>query len=217
MGIENFNYFDLQKIVFISFEGIEGSGKSTQIKLLTKYLNTNTDYQVHYFREPGGTSFGEKLRDAMLGSNSSVAPLAEAHLFASSRCQLLFEKVLPLEGSKKNIVIYDRYLHSSIAYQGFGTNLGPQTVLELHKHYPLNLIPHLTIYLEIDVHTSKLRQNKRNNQKDYFESKSENYYLNLIQGFNYCKKEFPSFKTINGNQAETIVHQEIVKLIREII
>jgi len=217
MSINSFSYFDKKNVIFLSFEGIEGCGKSTQIKLISQYLQQNTKYKVHNFREPGGTTFGEKLREAMLGANSEIAPLAEAHLFASSRCQLLQEAVLPLLSTKNNIVIYDRYIHSSVSYQGFGAKLGPDTILGIHNNYPLNTIPHLTIYLEIDIETSKKRQAIRNNKKDYFESKPVSYYQHLIDGFNYCKDNFSDFNVINGNRAKEEVHHDIISLVNKVI
>ena len=127
----------------ISFEGIEGSGKSTQIKKFTEYLKSKNQ-DVHYFREPGGTKFGEKLREAILDSDSPIHPLAEANLFAASRAQLLSEKVIPLLEKENQIIILDRFIDSSIAYQGIARNLGIDTILDLHKRYPLNLTPHCT-------------------------------------------------------------------------
>ena len=211
------NFFDKEHIIFLSFEGIEGSGKSTQIKLLKESLECHTDFNIYHFREPGGTDFGENLRSAVLGSKNKIAPLSEAHLFAASRCQLLTEKVIPLNGQKGNIVIYDRYIHSSIAYQGFGSGLGHQTVLNIHSQYPLNIIPHLTLYLEIDLETSLDRQEVRNNKKDYFESKEKEFYQNVIDGFNWCKQNLPNFKTINGTKTLPEVRSEIFKSVMELI
>ena len=166
----HFSYLPKGKVFFVSVEGIEGCGKSTQLNLIENHLKDFKDYKTHLFREPGGTVFGEELRKAMLGSQTKVSPLSEAHLFASSRCQLLTEKVLPLLNTEKNIVLYDRYLHSTIAYQGFGSDLGHKTIYNIHSMYPLNIIPHITFYLEIDIETSLERQELRNNKKDYFES-----------------------------------------------
>ena len=209
MSNEWYSFFPDENVIFLSFEGIEGCGKSTQIKLLTEYLSMNTDYNVYQFREPGGTTFGESLREAMLGSEVKISALSEALLFASSRCQLLEEKVLPLLKTKKNIIIYDRYFHSSLAYQGFGSNLGHETVTSIHQQYPLTVMPHLTIYLEIDIETSKKRQEIRNQKKDYFESKRDDFYIQLIEGYDHCKKHFPSFKTIDGRQDILAVQNEI--------
>ena len=136
--------------MMISFEGIEGSGKSTQIKLLKAYFE-DKKYPVLLVREPGGTDFGEKLREAILHSQNEIAPLAEAHLFASSRAQLLTQKILPHLEQKNAVVLIDRYLDSSIAYQAMARGLGLQTILDLHSHAPLNTLPNMTFYLDISV------------------------------------------------------------------
>lgn len=167
---------------FLSLEGIEGSGKSTQIKHIEKIL-TDKGYRVLTLREPGGTEFGEKLREAILKSSTPLHPLAECHLFLASRAQLLKEKILPFLLIPKSVVILDRYIDSTMAYQGKARRLGIETILELHRHDPLNLLPHRTYFLDINLETSLARQQVRGNEKDYFESEKTEFYLNLIDGY----------------------------------
>lgn len=217
MTHHNTNTFNKENIIFISFEGIEGSGKSTQIKNLCEYLKNKTDYTIHQFREPGGTTFGEGLRKAMLESKEEIAPLSQAHLFAASRCQLLTERILPLLETKKNIVVYDRYIHSSLAYQGSAAELGIDTILSIHSSYPLNITPHLTMYLEIDHATSIERQMQRNQERDFFESKSKSFYEKVIEGFNSCKTKFANFKTIQANKSQEEVFDQVLKHTMELI
>lgn len=198
----------------ISFEGIEGSGKSTQIKKLTEYFIAQGK-EVTYYREPGGTDFGEKLRSAILNSSTQINPLAEANLFAASRAQLLFEKVIPLLNKDQQIVILDRFIDSSIAYQGMARGLGIETILDLHKRAPLNLTPHCTFYLKIDLKTSFERQNIRGNEKDYFEKENKDFYQKLIDGYNQASLIFPErICVIDGNQNEEKVHNEILANIK---
>ena len=175
--------------LFISFEGIEGSGKTTQIQFLKTYFE-NKGYKVLLLREPGGTVFGERLRTAILESNSPIDPLAEAHLFASSRAQLLSEKILPHLSQEKSVVLLDRYLDSSIAYQGVARGLGVQTIIDLHSHKPLNIVPNKTFYLKIDIETSMDRQNARGAEKDYFEKEEKSFYQNLIDGYDQASELF---------------------------
>jgi dTMP kinase len=213
--ISNFiQYFEPAKYensFLLSFEGIEGSGKSTQIKLLTEALQSS-NYDVTYYREPGGTSFGEKLRSAILESDSPIDPLAEANLFAASRAQLLVEKVLPILAKKNQVVILDRFIDSSISYQGIGRKLGIDTILDLHKRSPLNTTCHCTFYLKIDVETSLSRQENRGDEKDYFEKENVDFYSNLISGFDQAASLFPKrISVVNGSQEQMIVHQEILK------
>ncbi len=167
---------------FLSLEGIEGSGKTTQIKHLEKIL-TDKGFRVLTLREPGGTEFGEKLREAILKSTTPLHPLAECHLFLASRAQLLKEKILPFLLMPKSVVILDRYIDSTMAYQGKARRLGLETVLELHRHDPLNLLPHRTYFLDISLETSMERQKARGQEKDYFESEKTEFYLNLIDGY----------------------------------
>jgi hypothetical protein len=102
---------------FLSFEGIEGAGKSTQIIKVKEYLEQN-HFRVLILREPGGTPFGEKLRQAILETKNEITPLAEAHLFAASRAQLLTEVILKELAEPNTVVICDRYIDSSLVYQG---------------------------------------------------------------------------------------------------
>ncbi|MBF0313686.1 MAG: dTMP kinase [Oligoflexia bacterium] len=175
---------------FISFEGIEGAGKSTQVKHFASWL-TIEGFQATVFREPGGTLFGEKLREAVLQQKSRLHPLAEACLFASARSQLLYEKILPLLQQERQVVILDRYIDSSIAYQGVARALGVETVLKLHSFLPLTYLPHLTFYLRILPEVSEERQLKRANSKDYFEREGKAFYQGLYHGMEECVRLFP--------------------------
>jgi dTMP kinase len=174
---------------FLSLEGIEGSGKSTQIKFLEKIL-IKKGYRVLSLREPGGTEFGERLREAILKSSTPLHPLAECHLFLASRAQLLKEKILPFLLQPKSIVILDRYIDSTLAYQGQARKLGFKTVLELHQHNPLNILPHRTFYLDIPLEISWERQNLRGQEKDYFESEKADFYGELIKGYQQMAELF---------------------------
>lgn len=176
---------------FLSFEGIEGAGKSTQIIRLKDYLERK-NYRVIILREPGGTPFGEKLRQAILDNKNEITPLAEAHLFASSRAQLLTEVTLKELSVPNTVVIYDRYIDSSIAYQGHARGLGVASILEIHNIFPLNLVPHLTLYLRIESDTSEKRQKMRNAPKDYFESKGPEFYKKLVVGYDLSAELFPN-------------------------
>jgi dTMP kinase len=177
---------------FLSFEGIEGAGKSTQIIRLKEYLEKEKNFRVLILREPGGTPFGEKLRQAILDNKAEITPLAEAHLFASSRSQLLTEVILKELSTPNTVIICDRYLDSSLVYQGHARGLGVAEVLEIHNIFPLNLVPHLTFYLRIGVETSEKRQKMRNAPKDYFEAKGIEFYKKLVVGYDLMHELFPN-------------------------
>ncbi len=201
--------------LFLSFEGIEGSGKSTQIELLKSWL-LQEGHQVSSFREPGGTAFGEKLREAMLGATGNVDQLAQAYLFASSRAQLLSENVLPRIKDKKQVVILDRYFDSTIAYQGIAFGLGVDKVLKIHQFPPLNITPHISFYLRIDLETSMERQEKRGNDKDFFESQKADFYQKLIEGYDLAAKLFPErISIIDGAQSVERIQEEIRNKIQQ--
>jgi dTMP kinase len=192
---------------FISFEGIEGAGKSTQITRLKSFLEEK-EFRVLILREPGGTPFGEKLRSAILDTKTEITPLAEAHLFAASRSQLLSEVILKELATPNTVIICDRYIDSSIVYQGHARGLGVAEVLEIHNIFPLNLVPHLTFYLRIDVDTSEKRQKMRNAPKDYFEAKGIEFYKKLVVGYDLMHELFPQriFKINAEGSLDEVTH-----------
>jgi dTMP kinase len=195
--------------LFITFEGIEGCGKSTQIDLARQWFEKN-GRKVLMVREPGGTSFGESLRQAILGQQQKLHALAEAHLFCASRAQLLTEKILPMLANKSGVVLCDRYLDSSIAYQGLAGGLGIQTILELHQHAPLNLLPDRTYYLKISVEESYARQQLRGNQKDYFESQKSEFHQSLVSALDQLAQLFPErFIVLDGARSVQDVWAQI--------
>ncbi len=202
---------------FISFEGIEGAGKSTQITRLKEYLESK-NFRVLVLREPGGTPFGEKLRHAILDMKSEITPLAEAHLFASSRAQLLSEVTLKELNVPNTVIIYDRFIDSSIAYQGHARGLGVKTILDIHSVFPLNLVPHLTFYLRIDIATSEARQKMRNAPKDYFESKGMAFYEKLVVGYDLALELFPErILKIDASKNLDEVHLQIKSIVDKLI
>lgn len=183
---------------FLSFEGIEGAGKSSQIVKVKEYLES-LNFRVIVLREPGGTSFGEKLRQAILNSTGKIHPVAELHLFASSRAQLLHEVTLKELEVPNTVVIYDRYIDSTLAYQGKARGLGFEKVLTSHACFPLTLVPHLTFYLKIPAEMSHDRQKIRNAPKDYFERQGDEFYQALVSGYEAAAELFPNrILTIDG-------------------
>lgn len=195
---------------FLSLEGIEGSGKSTQIQVIEDFVKSK-GLRVLTLREPGGTAFGEKLREAILNSETPLHPLAECHLFLASRAQLLKEKILPFLLQPGSVVILDRYIDSTLAYQGKARRLGYETVLTLHQHDPLNLLPHRTYFLDISLETSMERQKARGNQKDYFEAQQLEFYQNLVDGYRELSKIFSErILTINAEKTQSDVTKIIM-------
>jgi len=133
--------------VFVTFEGLDGSGKSTQAELLRAYLEAE-ERDVEATREPGGTELGEKIRDLLLGG-TQISPWAEASLFAAARAELVAEVIAPaLERGAD--VICDRFLDSSLAYQGIARGLGVDRVLALNLDAIRGLLPDVTFLLLVD-------------------------------------------------------------------
>jgi dTMP kinase len=146
---------------FITFEGLDGSGKSTQVEKLARSLRAH-GLSVAITREPGGTSAGEKIREVLLHSaTSGLSPLTEMALMFASRAQHIHEIILPALAEGR-IVLCDRFTDSTEAYQGGGRKLGPKAVLQLHEILCGNLQPDLTILLDNDVAFSLERARRRN-------------------------------------------------------
>ncbi|MBC77617.1 MAG: dTMP kinase [Halobacteriovoraceae bacterium] len=203
--------------LFLSFEGIEGSGKTTQIQRLKASLE-ELGLNVTLMREPGGTPFGEKMREAILTSEEKISPVAEACLMAASRAQLLEQRIIPLLEEKDNIVIVDRYIDSSLAYQGSARGLGAQSVLEIHNRHPLTIVPSLTFYLKIDLETSMKRQDHRGSKKDYFEKENSQFYTKLIEGYDHACSIFTErFQVIDGKKTQDEVSSDILSAAQKLI
>jgi dTMP kinase len=134
--------------LFITFEGGDGSGKSTQVSLLTEWLESD-GHEVVHSREPGGTDLGLELREIVLHRRGHIAPRAEALLYAADRAHNIATKVRPAI-ERGAVVIQDRYLDSSVAYQGAGRVLGATEVRELSLWATEGLLPDLTVLLDLD-------------------------------------------------------------------
>jgi dTMP kinase len=173
--------------VFISFEGIEGSGKSTQIDLLESHL-MELGYKVAKLREPGGTLMGEKIRDIFLQDTSEkVDPITEAFLLYASRKHLdqnfLREKI-----NQGYIVIADRYSDATVAYQCFGKGLEKDFIDLIHNSSNL-LTPDLTFYMDISAEMSRERISYR--EMDRMESESVEFFDRVRQGYLQIASENP--------------------------
>jgi dTMP kinase len=140
--------------MFVSFEGLDGCGKTTQARLLAEALAAE-GVDVLLTREPGGTPLGEQVRDLVLHGDH-VAPWAEVALYAASRAQHVVEVIRPAL-ARGATVVCDRYLDTSVAYQGAGRGLGVDVVLELNLRVVEGLLPDLTVLVELDVETALSR------------------------------------------------------------
>ncbi|EGD52987.1 thymidylate kinase [Thermoanaerobacter ethanolicus JW 200] len=197
---------------FISFEGIDGCGKTTQIKFLEEYL-LKQGYNILVLREPGGTKVGEKVRDILLDKNNFISPVTEMLLYASSRAQLVEEKILPaLE--KGQIVILDRFVDSSYVYQGYARGLGIEKVKLVNEIATMGILPDVTIYIDITPEEAMKRRGKR--EADRLEKESWGFHKKVREGYIKLVKEFPKrFVFIDGMQELMKVHQDIIDVVKK--
>ncbi len=150
---------------FVTFEGVEGSGKTTQIRRLADRIRGG-DREVVVTREPGGTELGSRLRSVLLREGEApISPLAELFLYVADRAQHLAQIVEPAL-RRGAIVLCDRYLDATVAYQGYGRALGRDAVLDLHRLPPLTRRPDRTILLDLDAAEGLARARHRNRSSD---------------------------------------------------
>ena len=173
--------------IFITFEGGDGSGKTTQINILREYLE-NKGYVVLLTREPGGTPVSEKIRELILDTaNSDMDSMAEAMLYAAARAQLVNQFIRPaLEEGR--IVICDRFVDSSIAYQAYGRQLG-DSVENINSYAVGDCMPDLTILLKVAPETGNERISGR--EKDRIESAPSDFHERVYQGYLELEKANP--------------------------
>lgn len=204
----------MRKGYFISFEGGDGSGKSTQIRRLRSYFEEK-GYDVVLTREPGGTDIGEKIRRVILDpANKKMSGIAEAMLYAASRAQHVEEVIAPaLEAGK--IVICDRFVDSSIAYQGYGRNLG-ECVTDINKYAVGACMPDITFFLKLKPDQSHSRM--RNRKKDRIELEAEEFHRNVYEGYEALENKFPE-RIIGIDASGTIeeVHECILLHIEKLL
>lgn len=173
--------------MFITFEGGDGSGKSTQIAKLKDALQVK-GFDVVLTREPGGTPISEKIRQVILDKdNQGMTPVTEALLYAAARAQLVRQVIIPaLEEGR--IVICDRFLDSSIAYQGFGRQLG-DAVDNINQYAIAGCMPDLTIFLKLDPASGRDRIGSR--EKDRIEMESDAFHQRVAEGYRWLEENYP--------------------------
>jgi len=171
--------------MFVTFEGLDGSGKTTQAERLAARLATE-GIEVVATREPGGTELGEKVRDLVL-HGGHVSPWAEALLYAAARAQHVEEVIRPALGQGASVVC-DRYLDSSVAYQGVGRELGLDRVLELNLAAVGGLLPDRTFLLALDVAEISGRLDR---EHDRLERESDEFHARAAEGYRELAERFP--------------------------
>ena len=199
---------------FVTIEGPDGSGKSTQAQRLFKYLQEK-GYEVVLTREPGGTSVGEQIRTILLNpENKEMGFKTEVLLYAASRAQHLEDVIIPAL-KKGKVVISDRFVDSSIAYQGYGRNLNLPLVVEINKLVVEEYLPDLTILLDLPVEVGLTRIRKNQKTMDRLEQEAVTFHEQVFQGFKKLALDEERIKIVSADASEDVVFTHIAKLVEE--
>ena len=194
----------------ISFEGIEGVGKSTQINLIQEWLKTK-GLSTKLIREPGSTEFGEKIRELLLSNDSDISAHSELLLMFAARAEMVNEHLV---NSKEDILLCDRYYHASIAYQGYGRKLS----LELIENLIQNIncpIPDLTIIYDLDVRLGFKR--KANDDIDRIESAGVNFFEDVRKGYQQIAKDREEVVILDASESIEVLNEQTKDLIKPLI
>ncbi len=202
--------------LFITFEGPDGSGKTTLTTRLADYL-TNNNKKVLLTREPGGIGISEKIREIILDPvNDKMDDRTEALLYAASRRQHLVEKVLPAVNEGK-IVLCDRFVDSSLAYQGYARGIGIEEVLNINLFAIDNHMPDLTIFIDVDPMIGLSRVGTRG-AKDRLELAGNDFHNRVYEGYKKVISMYPDrIKVIDGNRTIDEVFESVVEVIEKVI
>lgn len=205
--------------LFITFEGIDGSGKTTQLRLLHEYLR-NRGIDTVVAREPGGTEVGEAIRQILLHSGTQdLRPLSELLLYYASRHQNLCQNILPaLE--RGQWVLCDRYADASLAYQGYGRGLDLNFIEQLNQAVIGQKVPNLTILIDLDPATALARARQRNQERAVdegrFEMETLSFFERVRQGYLTIARKTPGrFRIVSGELSVENAHEEIVRMVTE--
>ncbi|MDP4633851.1 MAG: dTMP kinase [Pontimonas sp.] len=202
--------------LFITFEGGDGSGKTTQINLLATWLESQGQTVV-LTREPGGTDLGVELRNIVLHRKGFIAPRAEALLYAADRSHHIHSLVRPaLE--RGEVVVQDRYLDSSVAYQGAGRVLDAEEVRELSLWATERLMPNLTVLLDVPASVAKARQAQTEREYDRLEAEAEDFHTRVRESYlSLAAAEPERFLVVNGELPIEEIHHSIITKVSDLL
>jgi dTMP kinase len=204
--------------ILITLEGNEGCGTSTQIKLLRKAL-IKKGKKVFLTREPGGTAIGDQIRKILLSEkNRALSPLSETLLYMASRAQLVAEVVRP-RLAKGQIVLCDRWMDATVAYQGYGGGVDVDFIKALGRAATQNITPKLSLYLDLPVRAGLKRAAKRH-KADRIEKKSILFHEKVRRGFLAIAKQEPRrFKRLSIREEDSVgaIHERILKEVKRAV
>ncbi len=197
---------------FIAFEGLDGCGKTTQIKLFASSLKkVKKDYYIT--REPGGTKVAEKVREILVKKGGgNFSSITELLLIYAARHEHLKERIIP--NLKKKIVLCDRFFYSTYCYQIFANDISMSYLNFLHKNFAFNLLPDINILLQIDPKISIQRSLKIKDIENRFEKKSRTFHKKVSKGFEIISKKKNVFE-FDGGAEINVLHRNIIDLINK--
>jgi dTMP kinase len=202
--------------VFISFEGIDGVGKSTQIRLAEDYLRSKGK-DVICTLEPGGTELGQEIRNLLLHRKGDVAPRAEALLYAADRAHHVATKVRPALASGK-VVITDRYLDSSVAYQGAGRKLSAEEIRNISLWAVDGLLPDLTVLVDLDPAIAAERRKGTGQEADRLESEKIEFFQAVRDEFLKLAEAEPNrFLVVDATETPDQIFEHVAKKLDELL
>lgn len=203
----------MKKGLFITLEGADGCGKTTQLNLLKEYL-TSRGYEIVVTREPGGKGLGEKLREILLNYDGEVSDRCEAFLYLADRAQNIDTIIKPAINSGR-IVLCDRHTDSSVAYQGYGREQNIDNINMLNELAVNGVHPDLTIVFDIDTETSMARVGA---EKDRLESAGIEFHKRVRNGYLEIAKKNPQrIKVVDASQTIEDVQRDVIKIIEGVL
>lgn len=201
---------------FITFEGLDGSGKTTAIKKVIQLLNDHIDKKnIVYTREPGGSQISENIREVILGKDSDgMDKRTEALLYAASRRQHLVEKILPALKEGK-IVLCDRFVDSSIAYQGVGRGIDIQAIKDINEFATEGLKPDLTFYFDLTPEEGLKRiKDNRQNETNRLDQEQLSFYYKVRSGYQQIIKNDPKrFILIDASKSVDEIVEDVISML----
>ena len=203
----------MKKGFFITFEGADGCGKTTQLKLLSQYLSSK-GFDVLLTREPGAKGLGEKLRQILLNYDGEVSDRCESFLFLADRAQHI-DKIIKPALDEGKIILCDRHTDSTVAYQGYGRGLNIEQINYLNNLATNGIKPNLTIVFDVDIETSMQRVG---DEKDRMENSGSEFFNKVRQGYLEIAKQDPQrVKVVNSKAPIEEIHTQVTALIENLL
>lgn len=198
--------------IFITMEGPDGSGKSTQIELLKDYLSEK-GYDIIVTREPGGTQISEKIRQIILDKeNEKMSDMTELMLYVAARAQLVDEVIKPAL-DKNQVVISDRFVDSSAVYQGIARGLGTKLVYEMNQ-YAISRMPDITFLLDLDAKEG-IKRKKHQAALDRLELEKLSFHEKVVEGYRSLAKEQDRIVLIDATLPKETIFERIISVLQE--